>query len=223
MKTNLLVLDIDGTLTKSEDKHQQAFLETLSHFGFENIDTDRSSYDYCTDSHILRVNYEKSLKRDFNEAFIERFENIMVEKLDFLKPFQEIKGVAKALRHLTYKTNYAIAFATSSLNKPALYKLKQIGIPYNDALISHSNTTLKQEDIVKNAIQKAKLLFGVPDFYKIIAIGDHVRDFKIAEQLGLAFAGIGLKYQKELEQANVKVHLKDWTEFDLSKIEEKLF
>lgn len=223
MKTNLIVLDIDGTLTKTEEKHQQAFLETLIHFGFKDINTDWSSYDHFTDSHILRVNYEKSLKREFNEAFTERFENIMVEKLDFLKPFQEVKGAAKVLRHLTDKTNYAITFATSSLNKPALYKLKQIRIPYNDALVSHSNATLKGEDIIKNAIQKAKLLFGVSDFYKIIKIGDHVRDFKIAEKLGLGFVGIGLKYQKELEEAKAKVHLKDWTEFDLAKIEEKLF
>lgn len=221
-KKNLIIFDIDDTLVKSQEQHQKAYTDALVHFGFSDINTNWKSYLHYTDSYILKVNYTKHFKKDFSFSFIERFENIMIEKLRQLKPVTQITGASKVLKFLNNRSDYAIAFATGSLNKPAIHKLIKSGIPHNEALISHSNGTFRREDIVKNAVNKAKLFYNVEQFENIITMGDTLSDLKIAESLGFAFIGIGLKNYADFKANNIKAHMKDFLEFDLLKMESKL-
>ena len=57
-KKNLIVFDIDDTLTKSEDQHQTAYVSTMHHFGITNINQNWKTYLHHTDSYILKENYE---------------------------------------------------------------------------------------------------------------------------------------------------------------------
>ena len=62
-KKNLIVFDIDDTLTKSEYQHQKAYVDTMVDFGILEINQDWKSYENVTDSFILKENYEMNFKK----------------------------------------------------------------------------------------------------------------------------------------------------------------
>lgn len=91
-KKNLIVFDIDDTLTKSENQHQQAYVDAMLHFGISEINKDWKTYKNMTDSYILKKNYEANLEKDFNmKSFIPEFENKMTELFLALPKTKEIK------------------------------------------------------------------------------------------------------------------------------------
>ena len=69
-KKNLIVFDIDDTLTKSEYQHQKAYVDTMIDFGISEINQDWKSYENVTDSFILKENYEMNFQKKFDFSFI---------------------------------------------------------------------------------------------------------------------------------------------------------
>lgn len=57
-KTNLIVFDIDGTLTDSVAIHQAGFVQALKHLGVTAMDENFHAYKHHTDLHIARSIYE---------------------------------------------------------------------------------------------------------------------------------------------------------------------
>ena len=72
-KKNLIVFDIDDTLTKREFQHQSACVTTMKHFGITDINTLWKTYKHHTDSYILSKNYEANFKKPFDFSFITEF------------------------------------------------------------------------------------------------------------------------------------------------------
>lgn len=221
-KKNLIVFDIDDTLTKSEFQHQLAYVNTMKHFGITEINTNWKTYKHHTDSYILSKNYEANLKRDFTFSFIPDFEAKMTEELLKLKPTEGIVGGKAVVDFFINETNYAITFATGSLLQPALVKLKQARIAHNKDLVVSSNTIFEREGIVAEAITRAKHIYNVDRFESIISIGDGLWDLTTARNLGVHFIGIGAKNVLDFKQNNCKVHINDWTGFDLKAAELEL-
>ncbi len=221
-KKNLIVFDIDDTLTKSEFQHQLAYVNTMKHFGITEINTHWKTYKHHTDSYILSKNYEANLKCDFVFSFIPDFETKMTEELLKLKPTEEIIGAKAIVDFFMNETNYAITFATGSLLQPALVKLKQAEITHNKYLVVSSNTIFEREGIVAEAITRAKQVYNVDAFESIISIGDGLWDLTTASNLGIHFIGIGTKNSNDFKRNHCKVHIKDWTGFDLKTAELEL-
>ncbi len=219
---NLIVFDIDDTLTKSEYQHQLAYVNTMKEFGINKINKNWKEYKHHTDSFILKENYENNLSEKFDFSFIENFENRMTELIQSLSKVSEIKGAKKIIDYFTNKPDYAISFATGSLLKPAFIKLNQSEIKYNKNLVVGSNEIYEREGIVKRAINQAKKFHKVESFNNIISVGDGIWDFKAARNLGLYFIGFGIKNYTDFEKEGIRVHIKDWSEFDLFKNEKKL-
>lgn len=222
MKRNLLVFDIDDTLTKSEDQHQTAYVSTMKQFGINNINQDWKTYDHYTDSYILKVNYENNLTDKFDLSFINEFEIVMAKELLKLKPTDEIKGAGAMMEYIKHDTDYAICFATGSLLQPALLKLDHAGIQYDRPLVMGSNIIFEREGIIKKAIEAAKEHYKIETFENIISIGDGLWDVKAAQNLGLYFIGIGAKNHQNFIKQKVKSYIHDWTSFDLQRVEKEL-
>jgi phosphoglycolate phosphatase-like HAD superfamily hydrolase len=219
---NLIVFDIDDTLTKSEDQHQLAYVNAMKDFGITDINQNWKDYKHHTDSYILKQNYEHNFSKKFEFSFIEAFENRMTDLLLSLKTVSEIKGAKSMIESFSNNTNYALAFATGSLIKPALIKLKQSEIKHNPLLVVGSNGIYEREGIVEQAIERAKDIYKVNTFKNIISVGDGLWDLKTARNLGLHFIGIGMKNYEDFKKEHIKVHLEDWTNFKLSRAEQKL-
>ncbi|MFY0603090.1 MAG: HAD family hydrolase [Flavobacteriaceae bacterium] len=221
-KKNLIVFDIDDTLTKSEDQHQTAYVNTMLHFGITDIDMNWKDYTHHTDSYILKENYERNKNNAFDFTFIPSFENKMTQSILSLPETKEIPGAKEIVKFFTNETDYGVCFATGSLLKPAFVKLQQAEIPFLPELVVASNTMYEREKIVKNAIDKAKYFYKVDTFENIISIGDGIWDLKTARNLGLHFLGIREKNLVDFQQENIKSHINDWMAFDFHKIKKQL-
>lgn len=221
-KTKLIVLDIDDTLTSSEEKHTDSLLFAMEHFGITKIDTDWRNYAHATDSYIFNVNYEKQLGKPFSFDIIDEFEVVMTKRFLEGKDTVEIKGAAKIVDFFINETDYGVCFATGSIHKPAVLKLEQAKIGFAPDILSSSNTIFTREDIVKTSIEKAKKYYEVDAFEHVVSFGDGLWDVTTAANLGIHFVGVNDKNITDFNKMNVRYHISDWTDFDLRKME-KIF
>lgn len=219
MKKTLLVFDIDDTITKSESQHQTAFVEAMQTLGITNIDQNWIGYKHITDSYILKKNFDRNLNSQFDADFIERFEAEMMNHLINLKPVEEIKGAGKMIQDILSNPNYGACFATGSLLKPALRKLEQANVAFDEKLVVGSNALYERESIVQESIAKAKHLYQNNDFEHIIAFGDGMWDLNTAKNLGIHFVGIGHNNFSNFKKNKIKHWIADWQEFSLEKME----
>jgi len=221
-KKNLIVFDIDDTLTKSEFQHQLAYVNTMKYFGIKKINLNWKEYKHHTDSFILKENYENNFSKKFNFSFIRLFEKEMTKEILTLKITSEINGARQMIDYILKEANYGISFATGSLLKPAYIKLEQAGIKYEKNLVVGSNAIFEREGIVLKAIERAKSYYNNHNFENIISIGDGIWDLKTAKNLDIHFMGIGIKNLADFKQESIKSHIKDWSEFDLKNVEKEL-
>lgn len=218
-KENLIILDIDDTLTQSEDKHTESLLFAMKHFGVVDVDTDWRNYKNATDSYIFKVNYEKTHQKEFSFNLIDEFEQIMTEKFLTYSDTDEVKGASKMVDFMMNQTNFGVCFATGSIHQPALLKLLQANINFVPEVLSSSNCLFTREEIVKASIQKAKEYYEVQNFNNVISFGDGLWDVTTANNLGLHFVGVNTKNVEDFKKQNVQYHINDWMEFSLDKIE----
>jgi phosphoglycolate phosphatase-like HAD superfamily hydrolase len=213
-KTKLIVFDIDGTLTDSVKIHQKAFTEMLFKIGVKEINTAFKSFKHHTDSFIAKEIYESDTQETISSSKLIEFEKGLNDKITKQK-INEIKGAKQLLNHLENNSEYGICFATGSLLRPAIHKLKSIGISYHKSQLVASDHIYERETIVSMAIQQAKTFYDVNEFSQIISVGDGLWDLLTAKNLKIDFIGVGNQNKKVLKDNGTKVILKDLTEFKL--------
>ncbi|CAL2102189.1 HAD family hydrolase [Tenacibaculum sp. 190130A14a] len=221
-KKNLIVFDIDDTLTKSENQHQTAFVEAMLGIGITEINKDWKSYKNMTDSYILKKNFERNFHKEFNFSAMPQFEEKMTAHLCSLPETEEIAGAGAIINFFMKETDYAICFATGSLLEPALIKLQQAKINFIPDVIETASSFYTREEIVTSAITKASNYFGVENFENIISVGDGIWDLRTAKNLNLHFLGIRNKNLSDFKEEGIKSHIEDWSSFDFKKVQTEL-
>lgn len=220
---NLIVFDIDGTLTQSVSQHQFAYVQAMKSIGITDINQNWKEYKHHTDSYILKENYESNFNNRFDPVMLDDFENRMIEIMTALEPVKAIGGARNFVDFLRNEKKYALAFATGSLLKPAILKLGQADVWYSEELIIASNQFYERESIVIEAIEKARQYYKVSNFENIISIGDGTWDMSTAINLGLRFIGVGMKNYADFVQEGIEIHTEDWVNFDFGAAEKQLF
>ena len=221
-KKNVIVFDIDDTLTKSEEQHQTAYVNAMKHFGMTDINQDWKSYQNVTDSYILKEVFEHNFQKAFDLGMIPDFEEKMTTEMLSMQETVSILGANAIVDFFLKETDYAICFATGSLHKPAMLKLEQAGINFIPELVEASNSIYTREDIVRSAINKAQKYFQVNAFDQIISVGDGIWDLRTARNLGVHFLGIRDKNLEDFKREGIKSHITDWEDFDFDKIKSEL-
>ncbi|MDM1045659.1 HAD hydrolase-like protein [Myroides sp. 1354] len=211
-KKNLIVFDIDGTLTNTVHLHQMAFKKGLQSIGVSTFNDAFSTYKHHTDLHIARVIYESSTGNPFLPATLHTFETFLYEEIK-QETILEINGAKKLIEKLELHTDFGVCFATGSLYQPATLKLNRIGVSFNPLQLVASNTIEERENIVNQAIHNAKQYYSTSQFDRIIAVGDGLWDLLTAKNLNLEFIGIGTS-NREIMQANgMLTHFEDLQDF----------
>lgn len=213
----LFILDIDDTLTLSEDQHQSAYIDSMKEVGVTQIDTYWRGYAHHTDSFILKENFERNHNEDFSFSIVPDFEENMTSKMRLLQPVDAIPGVHDRLEALQQQ-GIATCFATGSFLKPALLKLNQARIAHDENVVVGSNEIFEREGIVQKAIDQACFFYGTSSFEHKISVGDGIWDLKTAQNLDLHFIGIGQKNLSDFREAGIKYHMNDWTQFSLKDV-----
>jgi len=211
---NLIVFDIDGTLTDSVTQHIEAFKETLLEMGVSEIKSDFGTFRHHTDSFISKAIFEASQNKGFSKVEFDLFEKGLTEKLS-KQTVNEIAGAKQLIDELETNSDYGFCFATGSLRKPAVYKLNSIGIPVEDWQLVTSDSIYDREGIVSKAIENAINHYEITKFERIISVGDGVWDLLTAKNLELEFIGVGLANKRILIESGAEVVYKDLTEFEI--------
>ena len=162
----LIVFDIDGTLTDSLPVYHLAVIKSLKMMGIKEVDIDFFNYKYHTDSYTVKFNYEKYFKKKYSSILLDQFEDIIMDELKNHPAVAEINGAKKCVDDLL-KSGFSIAFATGSLPKPAILKLQQCNIWYDESLIATSKISFSREPFVIQSIEMAKQYFNINSYDKI--------------------------------------------------------
>jgi len=213
---NLIVFDIDGTLTGSVTKHIKAFKKTLLEMGVSEIKSNFGTFKHHTDSFISKAIFEANQNKAFSKVEFDVFEKGLTEKLS-KQTVNEIAGAKQLIDKLKNSADFGFCFATGSLRKPAEYKLNTVGIPFEDWQLVTSDCIYDREGIVSKAIENASKYYNTPKFERIISVGDGLWDLLTAKNLELEFIGIGLINEKILIENGAEVVYEDLTEFEIKK------
>jgi len=197
LKDTLYIFDIDGTLTDSVAMYLISVTKAMRSLGIRDIDTDYNNYKHHTDSYALRYNYERNFQKNYSKDLLDDFESNLVRQMSFFDPVKEIKG-AKVLLDFFKENEISFCFATGALPKPAMLKLDQCNIWYDEQLLATSKTHESREGFVMDAIKKAEKFYNKSTFNRIVSIGDGLWDLKTAQNLSLDFVGIGNKNKEKL-------------------------
>ena len=212
---NLLILDIDGTMTQSGDHHLTAFKDAMHAVGIQEINTNWEQYTHITDTHVFTKNYIAQFGEEPDEMTFELLEEIMTSNIQEFVPPVELPGARQAVELLKAHPDFHFAYATGSLFEPAKYKLDETNIYYKEELLMGCNGYESREEIVTAAIDAAKEMYGVSEFENVLSVGDGIWDMKTAKNLNLKFLGIGEEYKEVFANEGVKHFVDDWMGVDI--------
>lgn len=197
----LVMFDIDGTLTESNALDDESYLQALSEvFGFSEVSSDWTSYSHVTDACILREVCQHKLGRIPSlaevEAFQKRFLELLTEGAAANDGIKAIPGALKMLSHLLESPDYAVAYAGGAWTTSALFKLQSAYLPIKNIPYAFSDDDESREGITAIALTRAKEYYG-QSFQSIVYIGDGIWDIRSARKSGYAFIGIASGDQAE--------------------------
>lgn len=207
-KKNLIVFDIDGTLTDSLPAHKKAFVAALGLIGVENFTPKFKEYKHHTDSYIAKFIYEDATGHPFTEGKMNEFSRHLQAGI-IEEMIHEIEGAKQAVRHLEKNSDFGVCFATGSIRKAAVYKLDSVGIGFEKRQLVASDRIIERERIVQMAINQASFVYKNKKFERVISIGDGVWDLAAAQSLGLEFIGVGEENREAMMEKGANVVLTD--------------
>ena len=215
MQNKLIVFDIDGTLTNTNDVDSQLFEKAiLEYINVTTIDTQWHNYKYSTDTGIISEIIQSTLNRETKESDIELIKESFINYLSdafannssYCLP---IDGARTIFNDVT-TSGWDIAIATGGWERSARLKLKTANIPHQSIPIAHSDDHIEREAIVLTAIQRAKKHYQKDSYSTIFYVGDRLWDKKAAKTLDIGFIGIGNELNAEARNSSF-FHISDYT------------
>jgi phosphoglycolate phosphatase-like HAD superfamily hydrolase len=212
---NLVVFDVDGTLTETMGVDTDCFVRALDEvFGFKDVNTDWSAYKHVTDSGVLHEIHEKRVGRGPLVSEVARFREHFVALLTQSwhdSPFAEVPGAARCVKELNETNEYRISLATGGWWASARLKLASAGMCYDDYPSASADDSSEREAIIKLSMERAAQRHG--KFDEVVYVGDGVWDARACRNLGMAFIGIGSGEQaRRLQAEGAACVLPDFTD-----------
>ena len=132
---NLIIFDIDGTLTQTEMDTKcfaQAIEDVLQ---IKNLNTDWSSYRYSTEAGILKEIYESFAKipteeeiNSIQKLFLTYLNDTLSKNSSLITP---VPGANTIFHKIIALKNWSIGIATGGWKISALFKLDSANIPHS--------------------------------------------------------------------------------------------
>jgi phosphoglycolate phosphatase-like HAD superfamily hydrolase len=191
---NLVLFDIDDTLTRSQSVDAEIYLQSLSEvFGFADVCPDWSSYQHATDSGILSEIFQNRLGRaptaSETSAFRVHFVNAIAAAA-IQMPFREILGARQVLNHLTGVQCYCVGLATGGWSDSARCKMRSAGMHYDAVPSASADDAISRVSIMQTAINRVIEHADGRRPDSIIYVGDGIWDARACRELAIPFIGI---------------------------------
>jgi phosphoglycolate phosphatase-like HAD superfamily hydrolase len=197
----LAIFDIDDTLTRTMEIDSACYVQAFGDvLGIRGIDTDWSTYEHTTDTWIARTLVQRHLQRevtpDVTTLVCDRFVTLL--KAAHARRPQAISampGATPLLMALRASADWAIAIATGGWGRSARFKLQAAGLDVCDATFACADDAETRHGIVQCAVNGAAKSHRLPQFERVVMIGDAVWDVKTAARLDMPFIGIAEREQ----------------------------
>ena len=187
---NLVVFDLDGTLTRTNEVDTECFVRAVSDvLQIDQVNTNWEEYEHTTDLGCLQQlfleNFNRPITPDETSRLIDHFLKLLKTRHAAESIlFEEIPGAAALLDSLRHSSRWAVAIATGAWEPSAQFKVAAAdsleGFP-----AAFANDGPSREAIVSSAIERAG-----NGFDRIVSIGDAIWDVRTAARLRLPFVGI---------------------------------
>jgi len=194
---NLIMLDIDGTLTQSYEYDEEIFgLAIAEVLGSGPVSADLNGYVDKTSTGVTR----EAIRRATGiHARIEQIDEVKknvqrrLERLYEETPgiFSEVPGAGVFLGRLRRLKGAGVAIATGCWRNEALFKLQASGLNVDGITIATSDDDWNRTRIMQLAAERARNAYDCGKFEQIVYIGDGPWDLQEAHALGYRFIGIG--------------------------------
>jgi len=194
MKKKLIIFDIDGTLLYSNKIDSQCFADTYEKVyqcPFPTIDW--SKYPHVTDDTIFKTVIQEHFDRTATFEEMDAFRNefvalIQKKRVETPEEFKEVKNSRKTIELLLDDDCYEVGIATGGWRKPAMVKLKHIGIPTENLHMSFADGNPTREDIIKGVFSQTNKLNI--EFEKVVYVGDAAWDVRTTRNMNIPFIGV---------------------------------
>jgi len=193
---NLVVFDIDGTLTDTKRSDLDWYLRALKdEFDVDATEETVVEDDLVTDTGFAQALFRKARGANLSGADIARLRSRFMSYLEEavrLDPglIQEIPGAAHLFESLNINPQWKAAVATGCWERSAIYKLQHSGL-YNAGIpMATCDDASRRSMIVTLAIGRALLAYRANRFDRIVVVGDRPWDVRVAAMLNFPFIGI---------------------------------
>lgn len=189
---NLVIFDIDGTLTRTNAADQHCYIRTIEAvISPDLVAFDEESFTHFTDSFIIAELFRRH-KGEATPDDVQRFKAAYLQTLQHTQAhnpdgFQAVAGAQDVFHQLP--DTWATALATGCWEESALLKLKFANIDTRQAPLATASEAQERANIVRSAIAKAEKHYQ-STFERIVYIGDGIWDLRTCAELGLPFVGI---------------------------------
>jgi len=198
---NLVMLDIDGTLTQSYDYDQEIFgLAIAEVIGCPQVNADLNGY---IDKTSTGVTCESILRISGTNPTADQIDAVKSNVLRRLETmyrespgiFTEVPGAARFLERLRSLDGVGIVIATGCWTNEALFKLRASGLNIAGIPMATSDDDRNRTRIMQIALERARAFYTCPGFERVVYLGDGPWDLQEAHTLGYRFIGIGPRVQ----------------------------
>ncbi len=204
---HLLLLDIDGTLTDTNDVDTSSFAQAISKiFSIRDISTDWSVYPHATDSgitnYLIREQFGRLPREDELIEMQDCFHSILEDRF-LANPSlcKAIPGGPQFLKDAVDQNRCAVAFATGGWETTAKLKLTTASYEFRDTPFGTANDAWDRIDICRAAAKRALSFYDVETFDSTTYVGDGIWDVQAAHFLGYKFVGVGNDQSAEVLKA----------------------
>ncbi|MEI6313113.1 MAG: HAD family hydrolase [Bacteroidota bacterium] len=216
MNKKLIIFDIDGTLTNTNEVDHQSFIK--SYADLYDVHVNESIWEQCehyTDTGIASYIFESKIGRPIGPVDIRKIKNKMLDNLlHFMESeqnsFNEVAGANDFIELLKKNNQYELAIATGCWEATADLKLNIAGIDYEDLPLANCDHHISRAGIIEKAIELAKEKNSEHSYDKIIYFGDGLWDIKSTDALQIPLIGIDCNKTGVLSNAGVKTVFNDY-------------
>jgi phosphoglycolate phosphatase-like HAD superfamily hydrolase len=198
---NLVMLDIDGTLTQSYEYDREIFgLAIAEVLDCPPVDADLTSYVDKTSTGVTGEAIRRITGRTAEAREIEGVKQRVLMRLKKMyqespQLFAQVPGAAHFLERLRKLDGAGIAIATGCWRDEALFKLQASGLRVDGIPLACSDDNRNRNRIMEKAAEKAREFYACPGFERVVYLGDGPWDLQEAGALGYRFIGIGPRIQ----------------------------
>lgn len=214
---HLVIFDIDGTLTDTNEIDHRAYFDAYQQLtGIDAHSAKWENFVHFTDLSITRELFQQHLQREPLEQEIEQIKQAMLTTFEQAyaqspEHFRQVPGSRSFFEAVAAREGYAVAIGTGCWSFSAHYKLGKAGIPL-DTPMGNSDFNYTRHDIAADAVRFAKEKYGVSHFDRITYLGDGSWDLKTSALMKFHFVGIDVKQNGMLKGMGAPWVFDDYTQ-----------